>query len=317
MLIPISEISSNDDHYAFKASCENALEYQLKKVLHLTKVVEKGLDDQASSPYFYVTDEKFSYNLDALIHNLSILTEYYHGWVVFSHIGTNSHGKTKYTPLKKDEKLSAEIDKIFKLNSIGVLSSPLKYRGDFYAECKKAFLKAYDFLFVGRFYEIYVLNNYLKHNTVVMSYAPKAMVDDREISIPYVHIGKPNDCLLNSSVFKSLIDHELNEYGKVVATKDDYFVNIINATVRPVCSVGGYKVYNINGLDYLKGGSSVGLSMESIVEMAHELVSNIVKVFIDSSKTNPGLGIELNRLVDEITTRPPKTLTKLIMNKDS
>ncbi|GFM85472.1 hypothetical protein PSCICO_08710 [Pseudomonas cichorii] len=312
MLIPISEILSNDDHYAFKASCENALEYQLKKVLHLTKKVEKGLDDQANGPYFYVTDEKFSYNLDALIHNLSILTEYYHGWVVFSYIGTNSQGKTKYIPLKKDEKLSAEIDKIFKLNSIGVLNSPKKYRGDFYEDCKKAFLKAYDFLFIGKFYEIYVLNNYLKHNTVAMSYAPKAMLGNREISIPYVYIGKPNDRLLNTSVFKSLIDHEFDEYGKMSSIKDDYFVSIINATARPVCSLGGYKVYNINGLDYLKGGLSVGLSMESIVEVAHELVSNIARIFIESSSTNPGRGIKLNRLVAEITARPPKTLAKLV-----
>lgn len=312
MLIPISEILSNDDHYVFKASCENALEYQLKKVLHLTKKVEKGLDDQASGPYFYVTDDKFSYDLDALIHNLSILTEYYHGWVVFSHIGTNSQGKAKYVPLKKDEKLSAEIDKIFKLNSIGVLSSPQKYRGDFYEDCKKAFLKAYDFLFIGKFHEVYVLNNYLKHNTVVMSYAPKAMLGNREISIPYVYIGKPNDRLLNASVFKSLIDHELDECGKLPGIKDDYFVDIINATAQPVCSVGGYKVYNVNGLDYLKGGSNVGLSMESIVEVAHELVSNIARVFIDGSRTNPDREIKLNRLVDEITKRPPKTLAKLV-----
>ena len=290
MLIPISEILNNDDHYVFKASCENALEYQLKKVLHLTKEVEKGLDDQASGPYFYVTDEKFSYSLDALIHNLSILTEYYHGWVVFSHIGTIFQGKTKYIPLKKDEKLSAEVDKIFKLNSIGVLNSPEKYRGDFYEDCKKAFLNAYDFLFVGKFYEIYVLNNYLKHNTVAMSYAPKAMLGNREVSIPYVYIGKPNDRLLNASVFKTLIDQKPGECGKLPGIKDGYFVNIINATARPVCSVGGYNVYHINGLDYLRGGSNVGLSMESIVEVAHELVSNIARFFKESSSTNPGRG---------------------------
>ena len=311
MLIPASEIS-NDDHYMFKASCESSLEYQLRKVVHLTKEVEGGLDDQTSGRYWYVTDEKLSYRLDALIHNLSILTEYYHGWVVFSFIGTNSHEKTKYIPLKRDERLNAEIDKIFKSNSIGVLSSPQKYRGDFYEDCKKAFMKAYDFLFIGKFYEVYVLNNYLKHNAAAMSYAPKAIVDNREISIPYIYIGKPNDRLLNSSVFKSLIDHELDEFGKVTISKDDYFLNIIKATARPVCSLGGYKVYNINGLDYLKGGSSVGLTVESIVEMAHELVSNIVKVFVDGSKSDSDRAPKLNRLVDEINTRPPKTLTKLI-----
>jgi len=311
MLIPISEIINNDDHYKFKASSESALEYQLKKVLHLTKEVESGLDDQAIGPYWYITDEKFSYNLDTLIHNLSILTEYYHGWIVFSHIGTSFHKKTKYLPLKKDEKLNIEIDKIFKSNFIGVLSAPQKYRGDFYEDCKKEFLKIYDFLFVGKFYEAYVLNNYLKHNTVAMSYAPKVIVTNREISIPYIYIEQPNDRILNASVFKSLMDHGLDEYGKVANAEDDYFVNIINTTARPVCSVGGYRVYNINGLDYLKGGSSVGLSIESIVEMAHELVSNIAKVFIDSSEGYPDRVRKLNRLVEDITIRQPKTLTNL------
>lgn len=313
MLIPIYEILNNDDHYAFKASCEGALEYQLKKVVHLTKEVEKGLDDQASGPYWYVTDDKFSYGLDALIHNLSILTEYYHGWVLFSYIGTISHGKAKYQALKKDEKLSGEIDKVFKLNSIGVLNSPQKYRGDFYDDCKKAFLKAYDFLLVGRFYEIYVLNNYLKHNTIAMSYAPKVIVGGHEVSMPYVYIGKPNDCLLNPSVFKSLIDHELDDRGKVTGVKDDYYVNIINDTVRPLCEFGSYKVYGINGLDYLKSSSHVGLSMESIVQMAHELVSNIVKIFIEDSVGNSARELYLSRLLDEITIRSPKTLSKLIV----
>ncbi len=307
MLIPLSEISG-DDHYVFRASYEHSLEYQLKKILHLTKKVEKGLDDQASGLFWYFKDNSFSYDLDALIHNLSILIEYYHGWVVFSHIGTISHGKTKYVPLKNDETLSVEIDKVLKFNSIGVLSSPQKYRGDYYGDCKKAFLNAYEFLFVGRFHEVYVLNNYLKHNAVVMSYAPKAIVAGHEISIPYIYIGKPNDRLLNPSVFKSLIDYKLDDDAI-----DDYYVNIINASSRPVCMVGGYKVYNISGLDYLKGNSHVGLSLESIVEMAHELVSNIARVFIESSKSNPALGVALNRLVDEITIRSPKTLSSLIV----
>lgn len=313
MLIPIVEIQNNSDHYQFKTSYELALEHQLEKVLYLTKEVEKGLDQQARDSHWYIANKNFSYNLDALINNLSTLTEYYHGWIVFSHIGTTIHKKTQYLPLKKDEKLNAEIDKIFKNTSIGVLKISKNDQSAFYEACKKAFLQAYDFLLVGKFYEVYVLNNYLKHNMAATGYAPKAIVADKQISIPYLYIDKPNDRLLNSSVFKCLFDHELDDNGKIINTKDDYFINIINATVRPVCSVASYKVYNINGIDYLKNGSSVGLSMESIVEMAHELVLNIVKVFIDSSKGNVTLEKKLSRLIDEIKIRSPKTLNKLII----
>ncbi|MEW5624435.1 hypothetical protein ABGT18_24430 [Pseudomonas putida] len=312
MLIPPLELKDSYDHHMLRASCENSLDYQLRKVLHITKEVEKGLDAQAKDRYWYVADEMLSYNLDALIHNLSILTEYYHSWVVFCFIGTNSIEKTKYRPLKKDKNLNAEIDKIFKSTSIGVLKSPERYRGDFQGDCKKAFMKAYDFLFIGKFYEVYVLNNYLKHNAAAMKYAPKAIMGNREISVPYIYIGKPNDRLLNSSVFKSLIDCEFDGSGKTPDTKDDYFLDIINATIRPVCSLGGYKVYNINDLDYLKGSSHVGLPVESIVELAHELFSNISKVFIDGSKRDLDRESKLNRMIDEIKTRTPKTLTNLV-----
>ncbi|MEE1888209.1 hypothetical protein [Pseudomonas carassii] len=316
MLIPALEVMDNYEHHMFRASCENSLDYQLRKVLHITKEVEKCLDEQANGPYWYVTDERFSYNLDALIHNLSILTEYYHNWVVFCFIGTTSLKKTKYRPLKKDKNLNAEIDKIFKSNSIGVLKSPERYRGDFHEDCKKAFMKAYDFLFIGKFYEIYVINNYLKHNSAAMKYAPKAIIGNRAISVPYIYIEKPNDRLLNQSVFKSLIDCTLDGSEKAPIKKDDYFLDVINATIRPVCSLGGYKVYNVNDLDYLKGSSHVGLPVESIVELAHELFANIAKVFIDGSKSDLDRESKLNRLIDEIKIRTPKTLTNLIESQN-
>lgn len=312
MIIPIAEIQHNDVHYEFKASYENALEYQLEKVVHLTKEVEEGLDRQEGSDYWYFADKKFSYCLEALIHNLSILTEYYHGWVVFSHIGTIAHGKTKYKPLRNDDNLNVEIEKLFKSTSIGVLKIARRDEAAYYESCKKAFLHAYDFLFMGRFHELYVLNNYLKHNMIAAAYAPKAVVSGSPISIPYLYINTPNDRLLNASVFKCLLDHEVDNDGKVIALVDNYFVNVVNTTVRVVCNVGGFKVYNINGLDYLKGSASVGLSMESIVEMAHDLVFNVVKVFLSSSKGNVTRETQMSYLVGELSKRSPKTLSKFL-----
>jgi len=220
--------------------------------------------------------------------------------------------KTKYSPLKKDEKLNEKIARIFKDNSIGVLSVVKEYKGDYYEDCKQAFLQAYEFLFVGKFHEIYVLNNYLKHNMITMRYAPKAKFNDRQISIPFVYIDRPNDRLLNPSIYKYLFEHELDSDGKVTSAPNDYFVDIINATARPVCTVGGLKIYNINGIEYLKGREIVGLSMESIVDMTQELTQNIVKVFLGSSKGNETREQKLSSLISKITERTPQTLTKLI-----
>jgi len=312
MLIPISEIQNNSDHYKFKAAYDLALEYQLEKVLYFSKEVERGLDQQANHMPWCISDKRFSYDLDALIHNLSILTEYYHSWVVFSYIGTTAHEKTKYVPLKNDQERDAKIDKIFKANSIGVLKISQNYRGDFYKDCKKSFIQAYEFLFVGKFYEVYVLNNYIKHNIVAMSYSPKVIFGDRQMSFPFLYIDKPFDRLLNSSVLKWLIDCNLDINGKVIGSNDDYFVDIINTTGHSLGKIGSYNIYHINGIDYLKSDAIVGISIESIVEMAHELVLNIVEFFMNEAKGIFPSEEKLRRLVNEIKMRSPKTINKLL-----
>lgn len=313
MLLPIAQIQDIDEHYAFKTSYDSALKYQLNKILHLTKEVENHLDKQFSDPHWYIRDKTFSYNLDNLINNLSTLTEYYHCWVIFSHIGTIKYGKAKYVPLKNDGKIDSELKKIFEAHSIGVLEN---YNGDndaYLNACRETFMHAYDFLFVGKFHELYVLNNYLKHNMITLDYAPKMIVCGEKISVPYIYIERPCDRLLNSSVFKCLLDHELDQDGKVTEATNNYYAEIINSTTRNLCKMGGYDVYNINGIDYLKGSSSVGICVESIVEIAHDLVSNIVKIVMGSSKTDESWRQELSSVVNKINARSPKTLNKLII----
>lgn len=312
MLIPISEIENSGDHYAFKANCEIALNYQLEKVLFLTKKMESHLETQANSPKFYIEGNIFSYSLDSLINSLSTLTEYYHSWVIFSYIGTFEHKKTKYLPLKKDEKLDSEIDKIFKANSIGILRNTKNYKGDFHADCKKAFLEAYEFLFVGKFYEIYVLNNYLKHNMMAMGYAPKITSTSGALSIPYVHITKPNDKLLNPSVYKCLFEYEINNGENTHPVPDNYFIKIINSTAYHIGTMGNMKIYNINGIDYLKGPKMVGVSVESIIEIAQNLVQSIIGVLLKNSRNFTSNQQTLNDIVYKITSRSPQTLNKLI-----
>ncbi|HEX8595700.1 MAG TPA: hypothetical protein VF682_20855 [Pseudomonas sp.] len=315
MLIPVKEIWNNTEHGLFKASSSHALTYQLEKVLFLTRQVESALDEKENDLRWYFTNNEFFYQLDGLINSLSTLAEYYHSWVIFSHIGTNTHKKTRYVPLRRDAALDREVDKLFKATGIGVLSiakiDPVAY----YDSCRRVFLQAYDFLLVGKFYEIFVINNYLKHNTVATGYAPKAYLGDQEVSIPYLYINVPQNRLLNDSVYKALFDYEFDELKKLdenSVAKDRYFTDIVSTTARSVCIVGGYKVYNINGIDYLKSDKSVGVSIESVLEVAQELVSNIVDVFSSSSEGHSGLQQKYDRLKNDILTRQPKTLSRLV-----
>lgn len=312
MIIPIAEILNNNDHTQFKSNYEIALEYQLGKILSLTKKIEQSLDKQLHDPHWYFKDKQFHYDLDSLINSLSTLTEYYHGWIIFSHIGTTEHQKATYKPLKNDVYLDKEISAIFKKHSIGVLKASKIDPAIFYENCKQAFMQAYDFLFIGKFYEIYVLNNYLKHNMITMGYSPKAVIDGKQIIIPYLYIIRPNDRLLNNSVYKCLFDHVLDHDEKISNIQRDYFVDIINNTSKKICKIGGLKVLNINEIDYLIGTDTIGLSIESILEVTHDLVKNIVKVFLDSSKGNLTREQEMGRILVEIKKRPPQTLSKLV-----
>lgn len=311
MIIPIPEILHNENHYQFKASYENALEYQLKKVVFLTQQVEAGLDNQEKDSRFYVADQTFVYTLDTLINNLSTLTEYYYAWILFSHIGTITHEKARYSPIQRGSQVDAAIDKIFAKHDIGRLERSSIASDDYREQCRRAFLSAYDFLFVGKFHELFTLNNYLKHNMISSHYAPKAILGDRQISVPYVYIRKPDDLLLNTSVLKLLFSIELNEDGKTQHDTENYFIEIINRTSRQLGQLGGLKVFNINGIDYLQGEAMVGMSIESMVELSHDLLRNIMRVFSASSQGNMTREQLLGHLSEQICLRAPRTLNQL------
>lgn len=313
MLIPVDEIKDNENHYAFKGAYEKALEYQLEKVSLLIKKVGEFLDKQEGNSCRYSDDKEFSYHLDALINSLPTITEYYYGWVIFSHIGTTSHKRVKYALLKNDEGLNERIDEIFEKNSIGALNYVKDYKGDFRADCRQAFLRAFDFFLTGKLDEIYAINNYIKHNTIVMGYFPEVTLKDYpiEMQIPYVYIERPFDCLLNSSVYKHLFDYDLISSGKNAANSG-YYADIVNSTARLVGYAGGLSVYNINSINYLIGRKYIGISIESIVEISQELAKFIVKVFIDSSKENLTRIDKLNALIKTIGARKSRTLNSSV-----
>ncbi|TDQ36704.1 hypothetical protein DFQ45_11185 [Thiopseudomonas denitrificans] len=309
MLLPIKEISNCEAHHQFVASYNSSLMYQLQKVLYLTKEVETYLDIQSNSSRWYIDDPRLSYSLDNLINNLSVLTEYYHGWIIFCHIGTTVHKKVKYTLVKNDSELDTYIEEIFKRHSIGILQNK-ENTGAYYKKCKAEFMRAYEYLLTGKAHEVYVINNFLKHNAITMKYAPKIFIDDNLISAPYIHINKPEDLLLNNSIFKSLFDHDLENNDTSSNTKN-YYTELINSSVKHICNIGGIKIYNINGLDYFISDSTVGLSIESILQVSHELTCSIVK-FVSNSLDYTSKNNQITNIIESITARKPKTINSLL-----
>lgn len=312
MLIPIIEIHDNYAHYQFKASYDHALQYQLEKTLFFLKQVEVGLDEQNRDLRWYISNKELMYSLESLINSLSTLTEYYHGWIIYSHVGTVEHKKIRYSAIRRDAHADKVIDRIFEYHLLGTLRRSTIDATAYREQCKQAFQKAYECLLIGAPYELYVLNNYMKHNMVAGEYAPKANFNAQQITVPYVHISRPNDQLLNQSVYKTLFTHKLTLDGRVESEQGDYFINVINTKSRRLCTVGGLPVYSINGIDYIPGNDTVGISMESIVEVSHGLLLSIAQTFAESAKNDQACTTLLNRLTQEISKRVPKTLSRLV-----
>ena len=101
MIIPITEILNNQEHYKTQAEVNISLAYQLEKVIWLSNKLGKFLDTHWENGYWYIDNEEYSYTVDALLHNLSVLIEYYYNWIIFVYIGTNEHKKSKYRSIKK------------------------------------------------------------------------------------------------------------------------------------------------------------------------------------------------------------------------
>ncbi|WP_039918754.1 hypothetical protein [Cellvibrio mixtus] len=279
MILPLQEIQNPELHYSSRADLGLSLEYQLGKILFICKKIESFLYKQKRSLYFYSTDCEDDYLIDSLVNNYSSLIEYYYSWVIFSYIGTIEHKKTTYTPIKNiDSEIEKEINRIFKYHSIGVLKKSTD--SEYTDKCKKAFIKSFEFLFVGRFHEMYVLNNFLKHNRILSSYAPKFLFNGKSVCLPYVYINKHSSALLNASVFKVIFDLELNSGANVIVEPDSYYVDLFNKG-KLIATIGNQKLFRVNEVDYLVSSSYVGITVESMVDVTYDLCLKIISIMTE------------------------------------
>ncbi|WP_460418837.1 hypothetical protein [Pseudomonas sp. microsymbiont 2] len=311
MKIPISEILDNDNHYHFKSNCELSLEHQLRKVLHYLEAVGKRLDEEQNSPYMYVRDPVFIYDIDALVHGSCVLMEYYYGWILYSHIGTTKHKKAIYKPRERDDEVDEFISNIFDTHTIGTLKDKSKDSESYYQICKAAFLKAYDLLFIGKYHELYTLNNYQKHNAKLDNYKLPFVHRGTLYSTPYLFLHRPLHRLLNPSVLRCLFEHPLDATGKISSSLDDYYVRLVNTSSRKLPAQPPVQAYCINGVEYVINTDQVGITVESVVAIVQELFNNVSTAFIESS---PGevTRIEcLSALAEKALARPAKTLGRL------
>jgi hypothetical protein len=277
MILNRKERLSIKNTYEIVTTVDLSLQYQLSKVKSIVEEIEIELDK--SRDKYYIESTRFEYNIDFVINSFSVLIEYYHTWVIQKLIGlTNPNVRLSYKAIRKgDEKT---INEILRRYSVGETSRHELYEFNFYEKSKSKYISAMRFLFVGKYHEIFVLNNYIKHNHMMRGYAPLSILEKNKFSFPYIYI----DCNQNNFLNKSLLRCVMNDPSRdfINNIDDEYYKGYVNENYPPhYYTLGGVDIVEVNGLEYVISRNSVGLSIESVLETINQASIEILDIMIN------------------------------------
>ena len=305
------------NRYEIVLAIESSLKYQIQKIRDLCKKVEFELDEPRKSWYINSTD--FEHNVDFLINSFSVLIEYYHSWVVQQRIGLSKPDiKIEYKAIEKNN--NDLVDTVLEKYKVGKTDRPELYDFDLYEKCKMRYLSDMSFFFIGKNHEVFVLNNYIKHNSMMRGYAPRIKVEDEEFSFAYVYIDNIHTKLLNRSLLKCLSSHNLNDIRNLNdindSLNDEYYQNYVTENNCSLHKINGLDIIVINGLEYVKSSNSIGLTIESLLESIKLASIDILNVMIDELDCNAIIGsTDMNNfstLKNDFKTRTPNTIGNLL-----
>lgn len=314
ILSPIERINI-ENTYEIVSNVNLSLEYQIKKIKRISEVIETELDKPRDT--WYMNSIDFDYNIDFLINGFSTLIEYYHTWVLQQYIGLIKPGcKISYKAIGKDD--VELIEKFMKKYNVGITNCPDLYSFNFYEQCKSKYISAMSQFFIGKNHEIFVLNNYIKHNHMMRSYAPLSILDNEHFSFPYLYIDNNRGHLLNRSLFSHLLDLSVDD---VINGFDSEFYGSHVSSEVTAYKMGGLDIVVINGLEYVKGGRTIGISIESMLETIKYACVGILDVMLEEQRYSgitAGTEIDLfTMLKSSFMERKAKTLDNAINKNDN
>ncbi|HFQ4956194.1 TPA: hypothetical protein ACGUP3_004371 [Vibrio vulnificus] len=315
ILLPRERINI-DNTLEIVSNAHLSLQYQIKKIKRISEVIETELDKPRET--WYMNSSDFDYNIDFLINGFSTLIEYYHTWVLQQCIGLiKPDCKISYKAIDKNDVES--IEKLMKKYKVGVTNCPDLYSFNFYEECKSKYISAMSQFFIGKNHEIFVLNNYIKHNHMTRNYAPLSILDNERFSFPYLYIDDNRGHLLNRSLFRDLLDLSVDEVINGFNSK--FYGSHVSSSEVTTYKMGGLDIIVINGIEYVKSGTSIGISIESMLETIKYACVGILDVMLDEqhcSGVTGGTDIDhFTMLKSSFMARKAKTLDNAINKNDS
>jgi hypothetical protein len=315
MILSPTERLNIKNTYDIVCNVNSSLKYQIQKIRDICERVELELDKSRDT--WYIESADFGYNVDFIINSFSVLIEYYHTWVIQQRIGLiEPNVKISYKAMERGD--DEAVNDVLRKYKVGKTERDDLYKFNFYEKCKSEYLSAMDFFLMGKNHEIFVLNNYMKHNHMMRNHAPLSTLGNDRFSFPYLYIDNNRGRLLNRSLLRYLLNHTLDELKESV--DDKYYKKYVLENNVDLYSMGGLNIIVINGLEYVKSENIIGLSIESILESIKLTCVSILDEMVDDLSSNGITGgtdmDEFSVLRNHFNIRKNKTIRNSLDTKN-
>lgn len=284
-----------------KTFYEISLEYQLSKLMFFRDQFVSMLNRPRNTNYI---EDDCRYYHDIIINNAATLAEYYLPYVIYSIIGTilpeplaprfdgfrKNIDRTSYDEAKLE---------IFKRYKIGVLlKSREDYKEEYRKRCHNTFDSSMKFLIDGSYDIIYILNNYIKHNSMNFDYAPLSRTSSGKLrSNLFLRFTADQQFMLGDSILKNLISYS---YDNII-DNDSKKLILDGAELTRIGNLGYIILLENNNILYTKGNSSAGVTSESLLNLINKLMMKILENMILNVKNHELTKFEeYNKLLEAI-----------------
>ncbi|CAH3648314.1 hypothetical protein [Serratia marcescens] len=270
---------------------ESSLKYQFNKLIYFCEKFNTLLAQPRENHYL---EKDCYYHLDAIINNAASLAEYYLPCVIYSIIGTvlpkpiapRFDGFRKNIDEKGYEHAKSKLFENYKISVL--LKSKEEFKEEYKQLCNDVFDKSIKFLINGDYDVIFTLNNYIKHNAMHFSYAPRVITNSGNTkNLHYLRFESDQVFMLGKSTLKRLA---LEEFNKIKSENKEFY--ICEDKFIKTGRLGHILFLGNKNITYTKGNSSAGVTSESLLRLIYQLSRNILESMTESVKCTDITGFE-------------------------
>jgi hypothetical protein len=119
--------------------------------------------------------------------------------------------------------------------------------------------------------EFLTINNYMKHNSVVKTYAPKFEYRNRLYNLVFLYIHDFSGDYVNDSILKKILLSELDDSSNGTLNKDIFEEEV-------VLKIGGLNISEVLGIEFIYSEGLAGISVHSVLRLMSRMCKDINEI---------------------------------------